>query len=246
MKRGALGMIPENSVFSVPQTRQKDVTVVIPAAGIGQRLGLGPKALLELNNEPLIVWVTKKALLLSDDVVVAVPPGYLEIFRQLCPQCRCIDGGATRQETVARLLLAADRDWLVLVDVARPFFSGNLMSSVWSAAKETGAAGAFLSPDVPVALLSGDRVARDFRPDEVGVLQSPQAFSRALLQTVYEEAVRRQWEEQSTVQLFLRAGHAVRAVPGEKTNIKVTTPDDWRLAQVLTDYLQGVSSIAVH
>jgi 2-C-methyl-D-erythritol 4-phosphate cytidylyltransferase len=222
----------------MPQTRLQEVTILIPAAGLGQRLGLGPKALLELNQVPLISWVTQKALLLSDDVVVAVPPGYLAIFRQLCPQCRLIEGGKTRQESVIRLGLAAERKWVVIMDVARPFFSTNLLDVVWAAAQETGAAGAFLIPDVPVALLAGDRMVRDFRPGEVGLFQTPQVLLRTLLQSVHEEASRRQWQEQSTLQLFLRAGHAVRAVPGERTNIKVTTPDDWRLAQLLTDYLQ--------
>ena len=221
----------------VPATGQHDVTVLIAAAGFGRRLGLGPKALLELNHEPLIVWVTRKALLLSDDVVVAVPTGYLDTFRRLCPLCRCIHGGATRQESVARLLGAAKRDWLALLEAARPFFSSDLLRAVWAAARETGAAGAFLPLDVPAALLSENRVVRDFCRDEVAVFQSPQAYSRTLLEAVYEEAIRRQWQEQSTMQLLLRASHAVRAVPGEKTNIKVTTPEDWRMAQALMDYL---------
>ncbi len=230
-------MNPEKLLIAPPQSPPKDLTVLIPAAGLGERLGLGPKALLELNHKPLIVWVTEKALQLSDDVVVAVPPGQGDIFRRLCPRCRCVEGAGTRQESVARLVATVNREWAVLVDVARPFFSVNLLRAVVGAAREAGAAGAFLLQEVPVALIAGGRVVRDFRRDEVGVFQSPQAFSRDLLREVHAEARRWEWEEQSTLQLFLRAGHAVGAVSGEKTNIKLTTPDDWRLAQMLTGYL---------
>ncbi|MEO5378954.1 MAG: 2-C-methyl-D-erythritol 4-phosphate cytidylyltransferase [Magnetococcus sp. DMHC-6] len=216
---------------------EKQTTVVIAAAGLGTRLGLGPKALLELNLSPLVVWVIKKALLLSDDVVVAVPPGYLKNFSHLNAQCRWIEGGSTRQESIFRLMMAVEREWLVILDGARPFFSITLMQKVLSAARETGVAGAFLPIDVPVALLSGERVVQDFSKDQLGVFQTPQAYSRQLLQRVYEITIQNQWQEQSTMQLALRVGYPVRAVKGETTNIKITTPIDWRLAHLLVDCL---------
>ena len=46
------------------------------------------------------------------------------------------------------------------------------------------------------------------------------------------------WEPQSTLQLAVRAGSPVAAVPGEKSNIKITTADDWRLAQLLESHLR--------
>lgn len=221
-----------------PGVKRRDVSVVITAAGVGARLGLGPKALLELDRRPLVVWVTRKALFLSDDVVVAVPPGHGDVFRRLCPECRCLEGGATRQESVARLVKAARGECLVLVDVARPFFSKRLMGDVLASAQETGAAAAVLEPDAPIGLLSEHRVVRCFHRNEVGLFQTPQAYSRTLLEDVLAEALRLGWKEQSIVQLFLLAGHPVTAVPGEPANIKVTTPLDWRMAHLLSKYLR--------
>lgn len=220
-----------------PVPPREDVTVMIPAAGAGERLSLGPKALLQLRGDPLVRWVAGKALQVATDVVIAVPPGMLPEFNRLCPDCRCIEGGPTRQDSVARLAGAGVREWVVLADVARPFASTALFRAVLAAARETGVAGAFLAPDVPIAQIDGQRVVRDFRRNEVGLFQAPQAFSGALLQTVLAQAARASWTEQSTLQLFLRAGMQVATVPGEKANIKLTTREDWALAQCLTDYL---------
>jgi 2-C-methyl-D-erythritol 4-phosphate cytidylyltransferase len=53
-----------------------------------------------------------------------------------------------------------------------------------------------------------------------------------------EESARRGWREQSTLQLAFRAGRPVRVVPGEKQNIKLTTADDWVVAEALAERLR--------
>jgi len=199
---------------------------------------MGPKALLELAGAPLLTWVSRKALRLSADVVVAVPPGLVENYAVFCPGCRVIEGGETRQKSVEVLLQMSRLDYVLVVDVARPFASLALYQSVLEAVDDTGAAGAFLQPEVPVAHIVDGRVDRSFQRDEVGVFQSPQAFSRNLLQKVMHQANSSGWEEQSTLQLVLRAGLEVKAVAGEKHNIKLTTPEDWRIAQQFTEHLQ--------
>jgi 2-C-methyl-D-erythritol 4-phosphate cytidylyltransferase len=59
------------------------------------------------------------------------------------------------------------------------------------------------------------------------------------LRAVTERAAREGWRGQSTVELVLRAGVEVAAVPGEKLNFKLTTPEDWLLAQALQAQLQS-------
>lgn len=209
---------------------RSDLSVLIPAAGRGERLGFGPKVFLPLNGEPLVVWLVRKAMGMAAEVIVAVPPEHLDRLCTLCPDCRAIEGGATRQASVARLVEASTRPWLLLQDVARPFASADLMRAVVEAARDTGAAGAFLRPEVPIARVQDGYVLEDFRPDQVGIFQAPQAFKRSLLVKVLEQAAERGWTEQSTLQLVLRAGLPVRTVPGEKTNLKLTTEEDLELA----------------
>lgn len=220
-----------------PSVRHSDLSVLIPAAGSGERLGLGPKALLELSDQPLVVWLSRKLLKLADEVIIAAPPEQIELFRALCPGARCISGGGTRQQSVNELVASATRDWLLVADVTRPFASLNLYNAVLARARETGVAGAFLPPDVPVAEIVNGRIARVLKPRQTGVFQLPHVFSRELLTRVLAEAEQQGWEEQSTLELAIRAGCEVGVVPGEKTNIKLTTQEDWLLASSLTEYL---------
>ncbi len=212
--------------------------VLIPAAGAGLRLGQGPKALLELDGRPLLQWLAEKARRVAADVVIAAPPEQLEQFAALCPGCRVIAGGGSRQDSVAALARAASGEWLLLHDVARPFVSVALLQAVAQAARLAGCAGAFSDPEVPVARIENGKVLSAFARHEVGVFQAPQAFARSLLRDLVARAEAEGWQTQSTMQLALRAGCTVRAVPGEKTNIKLTTADDWALAEHLKDKLR--------
>lgn len=213
------------------------ISILIPAAGQGTRLGLGPKALLELGGRPLVAWLAAKSLRVAAEVLVAAPPGAEEQFVALCPGCRIIAGGDTRQGSVAALAKAARGDCVLIQDVTRPFASAGLLRAVADAAMTTGTAGAFAGAEVPVARLRDGRVLEAFASDEVGIFQSPQAFRRELLLAVLARAAAEGWQAQSTLQLALRAGLAVAAVPGEKTNIKLTTAQDWTLAQSLKELL---------
>lgn len=212
---------------------RQDLSVLIPAAGSGERMGLGPKAFLELAGEPLVAWLSRKARRVGLEVIVAAPLEDMARMEALCPGCRCIPGGATRQATIARLMGAATLPWVLIQDVSRPFVSEALMVAVAEAARSKGAAAAILDPEVPMASLEGNRIVGQFSRREAGVFQAPQVFARNLLQEVLVEAERNQWEAQSTLQLVLRAGREVLAVPGEKTNLKLTDPDDLILAQGL-------------
>lgn len=219
-------------------TGREGIACLIPSAGTGERLGLGCKGFLELAGRPLLRWVADKGLQVADEVVVAVPAERVDEAAALLPDCRVIAGGETRHDSVALLAQAARGDLLLLQDAARPFSSLALCSAVLAAARETGCAGAFLDPEVPVARLRDGRVEGVFLRDQVGVFQSPQAFTRGAMQHMLLLAQSRGWKPQSTMQLAVEAGIEIAAVAGEKHNIKLTTPDDLRHAALLEDYLK--------
>lgn len=214
------------------------VSFLIPAAGTGERLGLGPKGLLELQGRPLLCWLADKALQVAGEVLVAVSAEHVEEVAAMLPGCRVIAGGATRHDSVARLARAASGEWCLVHDAARPFASVALFRGVLAAARETGCAGAFLDPEVPVARIGGGFVLQGFERDEVAVFQAPQVFGRGLLLDLIARAEAAGRRPQSTLQLALQAGVPVSAVAGEKHNIKLTTPHDWRHAALLEEYLR--------
>lgn len=214
------------------------VSFLIPAAGSGERLGLGSKGLLELGGRPLLCWLVDKAREVADEVLVAVSAAHVDEVAAILPGCRVIGGGASRQDSVRLLAAQAKGEFLLVHDAARPFVSIGLLRQVRDAALQHGCAGAMLDPEVPVAQLRDGWVASARPRHEVGLFQSPQAFGRGQLQQMQQAAEAQGWRTQSTLQLALLCGFAVRAVPGEKTNIKITTPDDWRMAQHFEDLLQ--------
>jgi len=210
------------------------VSFLMPAAGVGERLGLGPKGFLELQGRPLLRWIADKALRVADEVLVAVPAARIEAATALLPDCRVIAGGETRQDSIALLAGAARGDWLLVHDGARPFASVALFEQVVAAARRQGCAGAFLSPVVPVARLRDGRVVEAYAGSEVGVFQTPQVYARADMDRMLRhQAEVPGWFAQSAIQLALAAGVEVHAVPGEVHNFKITSADDWRVAQHL-------------
>lgn len=194
---------------------RRDVTVLVPAAGIGERMGLGPKALLPLQGRPVVEWVVLKAMRIADEVIVACPPGAFPVLHEACRWTR-IDGGPTRQDSVCRLAHAATRPWVIVWDAARPFTSVALAQTVLAAATGTGAA---------AAVLPG------------GGFQTPLAFARELLLDTVDRAQTQDWIAPSTMELVLRAGHDVSRVPGDPVNIKLTTAGDWARALTLLEHL---------
>lgn len=224
-------MTPEIPVHHEPAAGLEDTAVLIPAAGAGERLRLGPKAFLRLGGETLLERVVGVALRFSPRVVAAVPPDRLEEARRLCPGCRCIAGGASRQQSVLRLVQSSEEPWVLIHDVSRPFVSETMFRSVVAAAREVGAAGTFLRPKVPAARIDGGgMVQQAFETGEIGIFETPLAFSRPVLQDALERAEREGWKTQATIQLVIRAGFRVKAVDGEPVNIKITTPQDWDMA----------------
>lgn len=239
-----------------PPLAREDVSVLIAAAGSGHRLGLGPKAQLTLGGHTLEEWLVRKAWRVAGEVIVARPAD-APPPQAGATACTRIEGGATRQDSVLHLARAATRPWVSLWEVSRPFATAALTRAVLDEARAgSGAACAFVPLDMPVALAAHATHAAHAaqgphaplarltpRTQVAGgrsaaALQTPLGFRRELLLAAAEQAAREGWAFDSTVELVLRAGHEVGMVPGEKRNLKLTTAQDWALAQGLVHWLE--------
>jgi 2-C-methyl-D-erythritol 4-phosphate cytidylyltransferase len=117
---------------------------LVPAAGMGSRLGLGPKGLLEAGGRPLVLWVVETLERIVGRIVVGAPREYLSDFSGVLGGRASVKaGGATRQETVRILAEGVKEDWILIHDAARPFASESLCRRVLEAARGTGAARSF-------------------------------------------------------------------------------------------------------
>lgn len=204
---------------------------LIPAAGSGTRLGLGPKALVEVRGKSLLRRSVEALRPLVDEVVVALPVG-LRLPAGL--EARAIVGGSTRQESVERLLRATRAEYVLIHDAARPFLPENVVLNLLEAVRETGAA--------TVALPVADTLVRakaggdwgDLTPREgLWAVQTPQAFRRELILAAHAQASTDGFAATDDAGLVARLGERVRLSAGDARLFKVTTPGDLALAEAL-------------
>ena len=214
------------------------VTAIIAAGGRDERVGAGqPKQLLEIGGQTILersvnAFLTHDAV---DEVVVALqkemavqPPAYL--INRAKP-LSIVAGGARRQDSVAAAFrVVSDRSDVVVVhDAARPFASSDLIARTIAAAAESGAALAALEARDTVKQVAGGVVSATLDRRTIFLAQTPQAFRRDVLR----DALAITSDATDEAALAEQAGHAVRIVAGEASNIKITTPEDLVIAEAI-------------
>jgi 2-C-methyl-D-erythritol 4-phosphate cytidylyltransferase/2-C-methyl-D-erythritol 2,4-cyclodiphosphate synthase len=220
------------------------VSAILAAGGRGTRLGAAtPKQLLIIGDRS-ILQRSFEALdnhAAIQEIVVALPaelaaspPAFLVSSRK---PIRIVDGGSTRQDSVVRAFsrTSEQADVIVIHDAARPFASAELFSRVIAEASKGGAAIAALQAQDTVkeaTTAAGIHVVtRTIARDSIYLAQTPQAFTRpVLIDAIRQAALSTATDEAALAE---RAGHPVRLVDGEASNIKITTAHDLRLSEVL-------------
>lgn len=208
------------------------VAALLPAAGTGERLGLGPKAFIDVGGRPLLGWSIDAMGAAVDEIVVAVPSGWLERARHIAPHARVIEGGSTRQATVRALLGATEATYVCVHDAARPFLPAQVRDAAIAAARRVGAATAAVAiPDTVVDARSGDVLERE----HLRAVQTPQAFARELLAGAHDHAELAGTSATDDTALVRRLGHDVELVEGSPWLFKITTPGDLAVARRLAE-----------
>ena len=166
----------------------------------------------------------------------AAPPAWLRAL--LSDRLLVTAGGEERQHSVANGLRALPPGpALVLVhDAARPFVERDLIDRVLAVAARGAAAVPGLPlPDTVKETDTAGLVVRTVPRDRLVVVQTPQAFPRAMLETAHQRARGDAPSLAATDDATLceRLGHPVRVVAGSPHNIKITTVEDFALAEAL-------------
>lgn len=216
------------------QTAADTVAALIPAAGAGTRLGLGPKAYLSVNGRSLLRRSIDALRPHVDEVIVALPAGLSPGAQADLGDVRVIVGGATRQDTVYALLQATSACHVLIHDAARPFLGAATIHALLAAVRETGAATAALPvADTLVRATPGGEWLQGVPRDHLWAVQTPQAFRRLELLAAHDRARADGHAATDDAGLLARQGHPVRLVPGDARLFKVTTPADLPLAQAV-------------
>lgn len=171
-------------------------------------------------------------------VVVVVSPEDREAFREKFGAnlafmgITLADGGAERADSVKRGLekLVDEVDMVAIHDAARPCLAPEWIDRVFAAGVKTGAA--ILATPVVSTLKRvgpGDVITETVDRTGLWEAQTPQVFSRSLLERAFAGAAGRSFTDEAA--LVEAAGHPVVVVPGSPANLKITSREDLRLAE---------------
>lgn len=221
-------------------TRAIGVAAVVPAGGLGRRMGgPRPKQYLTLAGVPIIVRTLRALARGVDAIVVAAPAERVAATRRLLARHRVprvldvVAGGAERQESVWLGLAALPQgvEWVLVHDAVRPFVPPDLIARVLTAARALGAATCGLAVRETVKRVADARVTGTIPREGLWLTQTPQAFRRALLWEAHDKARRDGFLGTDDASLVERLGAEVAMVAGFHRNLKITTPEDLALAR---------------
>ena len=223
--------------------------VVIPAAGSGARMGsLLPKQFIKIKGIPILVRTILSFLEIKNIqmVAVAVQAEHKEmaitmLHNHLLPdqlaRLNIVHGGKTRQDSVQAGLnsLPAEIEIVLVHDGARPFVSSDTIERCLSLAADKGAAIAAIPvSDTIKDVTSSGMISRTVDRTKLWQAQTPQAVRIDLLRRAFDRAIQDGFQGTDEASLLEHAGIPVFVAQGSENNIKITHPDDLRLAEGLT------------
>ncbi len=227
-------------------TNHQKVGAIIVAAGSSQRMGGQDKVLARLGGKPVLARVIDAFQRCDsiDRVVVVVNRENLEPCRQLVAEqgwskvAEVCLGGRRRQDSVATgLSRLGDCQWVVVHDGARPLVTVDLIDRGLEAAKETGAAVAAVPVTDTIKVAGDDRIIQQTLPrHNLWAVQTPQVFRFDIIAEAHRRVKGEVTDDASLVE---QLGYRVKLYMGSYDNIKVTTPDDLALAEVLWSKYEG-------
>ena len=223
------------------------VAAIIVAAGAGRRIGgVSPKTYLPIAGRPLILRTLDRVFSCQSvtEVVLVVSAADIERCRHLLEADSSLKnrpyvievGGATRQQSVRHGLqrVNAGTDVVMIHDGARPFVSATLIDRCVAAAVAHGAAVVGVPVRDTIKRVRKDGFVQS-TPERAGLweIQTPQSFQRELIVAAHEWAAREGIEATDDAMVAERMGKAVFVVEGERTNFKITVPEDLVVAEAL-------------
>jgi 2-C-methyl-D-erythritol 4-phosphate cytidylyltransferase len=224
-----------------------NTTAIIVAAGEGRRVGAGiSKVYLPIGGRALLLRTLDQFFRAKriNNLIVVIANEDLERCRSLLrndPHASrqswiLQTGGSSRQKSVALGLekVSSDCDVVVIHDGARPFVGPELIDRVIEEASSREAVVVGVPVRDTIKVISKDRqILSTPARDCLWEIQTPQAFERSLIFEAHEAAKRNEQDATDDASLVERLGKPVYLIDGERTNIKITLPEDLLFAEAL-------------
>tara|TARA_B100000575_G_C22926791_1_gene537314 strand:- start:36 stop:719 length:684 start_codon:yes stop_codon:yes gene_type:complete len=224
-------------------------SAIIPAAGYGIRFG-EKKQFKELNGKPLILHTLSpffKSTTISD-IVIATQTKDIDTISDIVKliktekRVRIVEGGNNRQSSIQQALnyISPNTKYVCVHDAVRPFVSIHLIDKMIDALKSCDAIiVGHQSTDTLKEVREGI-IQSTINREKIWNVQTPQAFSREVIMKAYELAEKENLLATDDASLVERAGYQVKIIRGSSNNFKITTMEDWIMAEALLSFNKNV------
>ena len=216
---------------------------VIVAAGSASRMGGIDKVMAPLGGEPMILRTVRafEDCEAVKEIVIVTRKDLMGPIMELCSGFTkirsVVQGGSSRQESVKLGLLAFSKEVRLAAvhDGARPLVSAELIDKVIRAAHSYGAAAPAIPVKDTIKVFEGGFIAATPDRSTLRAVQTPQVIDRDLLLGALEKAEQEGTALTDDCSAVEHIGMRVRLVEGEERNLKVTTPLDLKIAELLLE-----------
>lgn len=213
-------------------------SVIITAGGTGKRMGSSiPKQFLEIGGEPILMHSIKCFEHLQDcQVLVTLPKDWWDHWFKLCElhsfnsNYLLIEGGVERYDSVKNALLRATGEIIGIHDGVRPFVSQSVILDCYNLCLKQSTA----IPAIPLknSIRKGNlKVNNAQNRSDFLSIQTPQFFKREIIVKAYQLAYTPEITDDAS--LVEKAGFPIHCTLGNEENIKITTPFDRKIAEIL-------------
>jgi len=214
-------------------------SVVIVAAGSATRTGLGyNKIFYKIKGKTLIEYSVQYFLKDTDvkEIIIVVSKEDMKQVRSIfsSTKIRYVIGGSTRQKSVFNGLSLVNEEYVLIHDSARPNLNENCISQLKKHVLEKKACILFNPVKDSVVEYKGDTVKRYLNRNNIGLIQTPQAFHSDLIKKAHSLAIKNKHKYMDDASLYRKElSQDVFLIQGGDVNIKATTKKDLALLEEL-------------
>jgi 2-C-methyl-D-erythritol 4-phosphate cytidylyltransferase len=215
---------------------------ILPAAGQSIRFGGRRNKLLEmLAGRPVMAWSVDAFLRRADVQFIIIATAHAAELQSILPRdsrIRFVAGGVSRAQSVRNALAAVPEEveWVAIHDAARPLVSQTLIDRTLAAARKHGAAVPALAVELTIKEAHGPlpaKVARTLSRQSLYAMQTPQIMRSNDLRQAFDHCTVPLEQVTDDAQLLELDGRDVYLVEGDVANLKLTTPQDLALAELM-------------
>lgn len=217
--------------------------IIIVAGGKGLRMGSDiPKQFLPIKGIPVLMRTITRFYEYnpSISIILVLPHHQQQYWHSLCKQYNfgishtVVDGGDTRFHSSLNGIAAIPDDCQGVVgihDGVRPFVSTDVIARCYDAARTNGAAIPVLPVTDTLRHISAASEGHNVMRANYRIVQTPQVFDIALAKQAFTQTYREEFTDDASVAESM--GCKIEMVEGNRENIKITTPFDLKIAEIL-------------